>query len=148
MVSIAGLIDMVFTRSPLRNKLLMLQLDRKHILAIEVAKDIREIIKRSLGNTANWQVFSVNTIAEGLTLIQTQQPDVILLEADLLERCDRHIWQQLQTTACNRSIPIIFMASRVRAMDRLQFQQLGAAKAIAKPFDPQELVEAIVQLLK
>ncbi|WP_041620512.1 response regulator [Stanieria cyanosphaera] len=126
----------------------MLQLARKHILAIEVAKDIREIIKRSLGNTANWQVSSVNSIAEGLALIQTQQPDVILLEADLLARCDRHIWQQLQTTACNRSIPIIFMASRVRAMDRLQFQQLGAAKAIALPFDPQELVEAIVQLLK
>ncbi|AFZ38116.1 response regulator receiver (plasmid) [Stanieria cyanosphaera PCC 7437] len=139
---------MVFTRSPLRTELLMLQLARKHILAIEVAKDIREIIKRSLGNTANWQVSSVNSIAEGLALIQTQQPDVILLEADLLARCDRHIWQQLQTTACNRSIPIIFMASRVRAMDRLQFQQLGAAKAIALPFDPQELVEAIVQLLK
>ncbi|WP_052055876.1 response regulator [Myxosarcina sp. GI1] len=139
---------MVFTRSPLRNKLLMLQLDRKHILAIEVAKDIREIIKRSLGNTANWQVFSVNTIAEGLALIQSQQPDVILLEADLLERCSPHIWQQLQTTAENRSIPMIFMASRVRAMDRLQFQQLGAAKAIAKPFDPQELVEAIAQILK
>lgn len=139
---------MVFTRSPLKNKLLMLELARKHILAIEVAKDLREIIKRSLGNTANWQVFSVNTIAEGLTLIETQQPDVILVEAELLERCDRQIWQQLQTTASNRSIPLIFMASRVRAMDRLQFQELGAAKAIAKPFDPKELVETISQVLK
>lgn len=139
---------MVFTRSPLKNKLLMLPLARQHILAIKVAKDIREIIKRSLGNTANYQVFSANSITEGLTLIQTHQPNVILLEADLLDRCDRHIWHQLQTTARNRSIPIIFMASRVRAMDRLQFQQLGAAKAIAKPFDPQDLVEAIAQLLK
>lgn len=139
---------MVFTRSPLKNKLLMLPLARQHILAIKVAKDIREIIKRSLGNTANYQVSSANSITEGLALIQTHQPNVILLEADLFERCDRHIWHQLQTTACNRSIPIIFMASRVRAMDRLQFQQLGAAKAIAKPFDPQDLVEAIAQLLK
>ena len=35
------------------------------------------------------------------------------------------------------------MAARVRAMDRLQFKQLGAAEAIAQPFDPQELAKAI-----
>ena len=139
---------MVFAKSLLGNKLLMLQQDRKYILAIEVAPDIREIIKRSLGNTADWQVFLANSIASGLTSIQTHQPNVILLEANLLDQCSFDIWQQLQTTACNRSIPIIFMASRVRAMDRLQFQQLGAAKAIAKPFDPKELVKAIAQLLK
>lgn len=126
----------------------MLQLDRKYILVIEVAKDIREIIKRSLGHMANWQVFSVNTIAEGLILIQTQQPNVILLEADLLDYSDTNIWQQLQTTASEQSIPLIFMAARIRSMDRLRFEELGAVEAIAKPFDPQDLVEAIAQLLK
>ena len=126
----------------------MLQLDRKHILTIEVAPDIREIIRRSLGNTANWQMLSANSIASGLTSIQTQQLNLILLEANLLDRCSPHIWQQLQTTAENRSIPMIFMAARVRAMDRLQFKQLGAAEAIAKPFDPQHLAEAIAKTLK
>ena len=139
---------MIFTRSPLRTELLMLQPDRKHILMIGVARDIQEIIKRSLGNTANWQVLSANSIASGLTSIQTQQPHLILLEANLLERCSPHIWQQIQTTAENRSIPMIFMAARIRPMDRLQFKQLGAAEAIALPFDPQDLVKAIAQVLK
>ena len=39
------------------------------------------------------------------------------------------------------------MAARVRATDRLQFQQLGAAAAVAKPFEPQNLVETISQFL-
>ena len=77
---------MVFTRSPLRTELLMLQLDRKHILTIEVAPDIREIIKRTLVNTANWQMLSANSIASALTSIQTQQLNLILLEANLLDR--------------------------------------------------------------
>lgn len=126
----------------------MLQIDLKYILAIEAARDIREIIMRSLKNEANWQVLSVNSIPQALTSIQTQRPDVILLEANLLEQCDPNIRQELQTTASNQSIPIIFMAARIRAMDRLQFQQFGAAEAIAKPFDPKELKEAIAKTLK
>lgn len=125
----------------------MLPLDRKYILVIEVDRDIREIIRRSLGNKANWQVFSANSIAQGLTSIQTQQPNLILLEANLLDQCQPHIWQQLQTAAWDRSIPLIFMAARIRPMDRLQFKQLGAAEAIAKPFDPQDLAKAIAKTL-
>ena len=126
----------------------MLQLERKCILVIEVAEDIREIIRRSLENIANWRVLSANSISEGLALIkiQRQQPDVILLEANLINSCDRRIWRELQIITSTRSIPIIFMAARVRAVDRLQFKQLGAVEAISKPFKPQDLVETIAQL--
>ena len=73
----------------------MLQLERKYILVIEVAEDIREIIQCSLRNIANWQVLSADSIDEGLALIKTQyqQPDVILLEASLLDSCDTDVWQ-------------------------------------------------------
>ena len=124
----------------------MLKLDLKYILVIEADRDIQEIIGRSLGKTANWQVLSTNSIAQGFTLIQAHKPDVILLEADLLDRCGAD-WQQLQSDASKQSIPIVFMAARIRSMERLQFQQLGAAEAIAKPFDPQDLVEAIAKIL-
>ena len=126
----------------------MLQIDLKYILLIEVDRDIREIIRRSLGNTATWQVMSANSVAQEFALIQAHKPDVILLEASLLDQCQPHIWQQLQTNASNQCIPIVFMAARIRPMDRLQFKQLGAAEAIAKPFDPQDLVKAVAQLLK
>ena len=125
----------------------MLQIDLKYILVIEASKDIREIIARSLENRVNWQVSLVDSIARGLALIQTQQPDVILLEANLLEQCDPNICQELQTTASNRSIPIIFMAARIRSMDRLQFKEFGAVDAIALPFDPKDLAEAIAKTL-
>lgn len=124
----------------------MLKLDLKYILVIEVDRDIREIIGRSLRKTANWQVLSTNSIAQGFTLIQAHKPDVILLEADLLDRCGAD-WQQLQTTASKQSIPIVFMATRIRSMDRLRFKELGVTEAIAKPFDPQNLVEAIAKIL-
>ena len=125
----------------------MLQIDLKYILVIEAARDIREIIERSLADRVNWQVLLTHSLAQGLALIQTQQPDVILLEANLLQQCDPNTRQQLQTTASDLSIPLIFMAARIRSMDRLQFKQFGAVEAIAKPFDPQNLVEAIAKTL-
>ena len=126
----------------------MLKLDLKYILVIEVDRDIQEIIGRSLGNTANWQVISTNSIAQGFTLIQAHKLDVILLEASLINQCKIDIWQQLQINAYNQCIPIVFMAARIRPIDRLQFKQLGAAEAIAKPFDPKDLTEAIAKTLK
>lgn len=126
----------------------MLQTDFKYILVIEAIRDIQEIIARSLADRANWQVLLVSSIAQGLASIQTKQPNVILLEANLLEQCDLDIYQKLQTTASNRSIPIIFMAARIRAMDRLQFEKFGAAGAIAKPFDPKDLKNIIAKALK
>ena len=126
----------------------MLKLDLKYILVIEVDRDIQEIIGRSLGNTANWQVISTNSIAQGFTLTQAHKLDVILLEASLINQCNINIWQQLQINAYNQCIPIVFMAARIRPIDRLQFKQLGAAEAIAKPFAPQDLVKAISKILK
>ena len=73
---------------------------------------------------------------------------MILLEASLINQCNINIWQQLQINAYNQCIPIVFMAARIRPIDRLQFKQLGAAGAIAKPFDPKDLTEAIAKTLK
>ena len=127
--------------------LLMLEPSLKYILVIDLTKDIQQIIRRSLKHNANWQVRSVNSVAEGLTLTQTKQPDVILLEASSIDKCDPNIWQQLQTIVVSQSIPINFMAERVRATDLFNFQQLGGTTAIAKPFDPKDLVETISQVL-
>ena len=132
----------LFAAQLYKKKLLMSQLNHKCVLVIEVVEDIREIIRRSLDNMENWQMLSANSIAEGSILIKTKQPDVILLEASLLDNCHTD-WQQLQTTAAKHSIPLIFMSARVRAIDRFHFQQLGGKTAIAKPFDPKDLVETI-----
>ena len=128
--------------------ILMLHSSLKHILVINLAEDIQQIIRRSLKHNANWQVRSANSLAEGLTLTQTNQPDVILLEASSIDKCDPNVWQQLQTIVASQSIPTIFMADRVRAIDLFKFQQLGGTTAIAKPFDPKDLIETISQVLK
>ena len=126
----------------------MLHSSLKCILVIDIVEDIQQIIRRSLKHDANWQVLLANSITEGLTLTQTKQPDVILLEASLIDKCDPNVWQQLQTIVASQSIPLIFMAARVRATDLLKFQQLGGTTAIAKPFDPKHLVETISQVLE
>ena len=126
----------------------MSQPSLKYILVVDIAEDIQQIIRRSLKHNANWQVFLANSITEGLTTIQTFRPDIILLDASLLDNCHTNIWQQLQTTASNHSIPLIFTAARVRAIDRFKLQQLGGIATIAKPFDPKELVETISRILE
>ncbi len=78
-------------------------------------------------------------ITEGLALIKTKRPDVILLEASLLDNCHSNIWQQLKTIVSNHSIPLVFMAARVKAMDRFKFQQLGGATANRQTFRSQRL---------
>jgi DNA-binding response OmpR family regulator len=125
----------------------MSQPSLKYILVVDLAEYLQQVIRHSLKHNANWQVILANSIIEGLALIKTRRPDLILLEASLLDNCHSNIWQQLKTIVSNHSIPLIFMAARVKAMDRFKFQQLGGIMAIAKPFDPKDLVETISQVL-
>ncbi|NJM85305.1 MAG: response regulator, partial [Leptolyngbyaceae cyanobacterium RM2_2_21] len=55
----------------------------KCVLIIDDETDIREIIKISLQITKGWKVILASSGRQGLSLAQTHQPDVILLDVTM-----------------------------------------------------------------
>nr|MBC7244592.1 response regulator [Chloroflexota bacterium] len=94
-----------------------------------------------------FEVTSALDAREGLLAVQTDQPDLILLDimmpgVDGLEMC-----RQLRSRPQTAHIPIIFLTAKTQLDDKITGLQAGADDYITKPADPREVVARVKAVL-
>lgn len=119
----------------------------KSILVIEREASLGEVLSECLSELAGWQVILSPSIQEGISLCMAHAPDGILLDASLAETDALLFTEQLKQYAITRSIPIILITARASWFTLNQFNQMGFAGAITKPFDPFTLPTQVSHLL-
>ena len=119
----------------------------QRVLVIDDEEDIREVAQVSLETVAGWEVLTASSGAEGLTVAQSQQLDVILLDVMMPEMDGPTTFQKLQEHEATRHIPVILLTAKVQAADVRRFSELGVAGLIAKPFDPLKLARQVAEAL-
>jgi two-component system alkaline phosphatase synthesis response regulator PhoP len=113
----------------------------KKILVIEDESKIARWV-RTYFEQAGFTVLLAGDGPTGLTLAQTEQPDLIVLDLNLpgldgLELCQKLRQHRMKAVA---NVPIIMLTARVEEADRLAGLGLGADDYVTKPFSPKELV--------
>ena len=119
----------------------------KSILLIDDEPNLAEVIAVCLESFKDWQVRVVNSGREGLKIVESLQPDAILLDVMMPEMDGITVFQHLQQNAATQNIPVILLTAKVQSSDRARFSQLGVAGLIAKPFEPLQLADEIADLL-
>lgn len=115
----------------------------KHILVIDDEEDLRTVIKIALVKYAGWAVTTAATATEGLQQAQSQPPDLVLLDISMPDMDGYQCFEKLRAEPATASIPVILLTARVLPRDRRQFQQMGIAGVITKPFNPLTLWQTI-----
>ncbi|HEY9657296.1 MAG TPA: response regulator [Allocoleopsis sp.] len=119
----------------------------KCILIVDDEERIREVVRACLVKLAKWEAI---TVASGLEAIQTalvEQPDAILLDVSMPGMDGIETLQHLQENPQTQAIPVIFLTAKVQPLEQIQYQQLGVAGLIVKPFDPLQIAQEISRLL-
>ena len=75
--------------------------------------------------------------------ITTEHPGLILLDIVMPARNGFQVCRELKGSSLFGSIPVILVSSRNTSSDKFWGQQQGADGYIAKPFTPEELLEAV-----
>lgn len=109
------------------------------ILLIEDEKNISSFITTTL-NSQNYKVLNAFTGKEGLSLITSQCPDIILLDLGLPDMDGISIINEVRTWS---SIPIIVISARTNETDKVLALDSGADDYITKPFGTSELLARI-----
>lgn len=110
-----------------------------HILIIEDEKNIGSFISRILtGN--GYRTTNAHSGKEGLSVISSCCPDIILLDLGLPDMDGISIIQQVRTWS---SCPIIVISARTHESDKVKALDLGADDYITKPFGASELLARI-----
>lgn len=109
------------------------------ILLIEDEKNITDFIVKIL-HSNNYKVLTAKTGKEGLSLISSQCPDIILLDLGLPDMDGINIISSVRIWSL---CPIIVLSARSTDRDKVTALDLGADDYITKPFSTDELLARI-----
>lgn len=119
----------------------------KKVLIIEDNKDVRE-------NTADILELSGYIVATaengeiGVEVAKTMRPDVIVCDIMMPELDGYGVLKALNENNDTASIPFIFLTAKTEKIDMRKGMNLGADDYLTKPFNENELLDAIESRLK
>jgi two-component system alkaline phosphatase synthesis response regulator PhoP len=116
----------------------------KSILLVDDEVGLAEMLKFNL----ELDGFAVTMVHDGLTaigMLATQVFDLVVLDVMLPEVDGYHICKQFRQT--NTQTPVIFLSAKGNGSDRIHGLRLGANDYLAKPFEYDELVLRINNLI-
>jgi DNA-binding response OmpR family regulator len=85
------------------------------------------------------------TPQEGLRLLKSQPPDIVILDVMLPEMDGFAVCRKVRESS---RVPIVMLTARGDVMDRIVGLELGADDYLPKPFEPRELVARIQAVLR
>lgn len=91
-------------------------------------------------------VTSANSSEEALRILQSVQPDFLLLDVVLPGQSGFEFCHDLKTNERTRDIPIIICSNKSTEADKLWSTMLGADAYLTKPVTQQQLTQAITQI--
>jgi twitching motility two-component system response regulator PilH len=93
------------------------------------------------------RVLQAENGADGLALAQAEQPDVVLLDAEMPVLDGLAAAQQLRQTEATKSIPIIAISSGSSNNELVTGLRQIADSSLPKPFTADELVQTVAGVL-
>lgn len=109
------------------------------VLIIEDEKNIQTFMEKIL-KRHDYRVICADSGRQGLELIRSQCPDIILLDLGLPDIDGDHVIEEVRTWT---STPIIVISARTAEKEKVASLDLGADDYITKPFGTSELLARI-----
>jgi DNA-binding response OmpR family regulator len=115
----------------------------RHIVCIEDEPEMIDLIRLILGRRG-YEVHGAPGGKEGLKLIRELLPDLVLLDLMMPEMDGWEVYQQMKAEDSTRNIPVIVVTAKAQNIDKVLGLHIAKVDDyIAKPFGPQELMNAV-----
>ena len=134
------ILPLTFNLSPLTNNYLM-----KTVLLVEDSLTETHILTGYLIQ-AGLSVVSVTSGEEAKIKLQSQTPDLVILDVILPGQSGFEICRELKTNAITKKIPVVICSTKGTEADKLWGSMLGADAYLPKPVDREELMKTIQKL--
>ena len=120
---------------------------RPLVLVVEDEPALQKLLAYNL-EAAGFAVAQAHDGDEAMTLVEEQQPDLLLLDWMLPHLSGLEICRRLRRRTGTAHMPIIMLTARGEEPDRLRGLDTGADDFISKPFSPAELIARVRAVLR
>jgi DNA-binding response OmpR family regulator len=118
----------------------------RKVLVADDEHNIRHILDFSL-NAEGFSVLSAPNGNDAFQLAMDETPDLIILDVMMPGRSGLETCRALKDEPRTARIPVILLTARATREDRAEGLAVGADRYITKPFSPQKVVDAVLELL-
>ena len=120
---------------------------KKKILIVDDERDIVKAVTIRLGANG-YDVVSAYDGAQGVFLAHKEKPDLILLDIRMPSGDGFSVAEKLKQVSRTSRIPILFLTGSPEREAEEKALALGARFYIKKPYDPEELLDAVKRALE
>ncbi|MDI6786333.1 MAG: response regulator [bacterium] len=121
--------------------------NKKRLLVV----DDEEVIRETLGCVLREKEYEVVTACDGveaLEYIYQEKIDLIVLDIMMPDMDGYQVCRLLRNDESYKNIPIIMLTAKSEKSQKFWGLKTGADEYITKPFDPEELLNKIGEILK
>ena len=124
------------------------QMQRQHIFVVNGSPDFLDVV-RDLLQEEDYNVTTTNFVPRTFAQIETAQPSLLIVDLIHGERAGWELLAELRQKAATRQIPVILVSTSTQLLAKAEDEQAysGGDRYLLKPFDLQDLLEAIQELI-
>ncbi len=115
----------------------------KKILIIDDSFVVRTVFLHLLNKKSCHIVLEAADGEEGLKVIESEKPDLVLLDIVLPGMSGQDVLKNIRKNDASRDIPVIILSSRTSLIEECKNDEFQANEYITKPFKPDELLEIL-----
>jgi DNA-binding NarL/FixJ family response regulator len=117
------------------------------LLLVDDEPGLREAVQAYLEDSG-FEVRVASNATEGWEMLQQDTPDLVISDIMMPQVDGYQFLKQMREDARFKAMPVVFLTARGMTGDRIQGYQAGVDAYIPKPFDPDELVAVVENLLQ
>lgn len=117
------------------------------VLLVDDEAGLREAVQAYLEDSG-FTVEVASNATEGWEQLQLSTPDVLISDIMMPQVDGYQFLEQVREDPRYKSLPVIFLTARGMTSDRIQGYSAGVDAYLPKPFDPEELVAIVSNLIE
>lgn len=117
------------------------------VLLVDDEAGLREAVQAYLEDSG-FAVEVASNATEGWDKLQLSTPDVIISDIMMPQVDGYQFLQQVREDPRYKALPFVFLTARGMTSDRIQGYSAGVDAYLPKPFDPEELVAIVTNLIE
>jgi DNA-binding NarL/FixJ family response regulator len=117
------------------------------LLLVDDEPGIRLSVKEYLQEVGGFEVQVASNVNEALQMLEKQTPDLVISDIMMPQLDGYEFLKKLREDPRFKNLPVIFLTARGMTTDRIKGYQAGVDAYLSKPFEPDELVAMVENLL-
>lgn len=120
---------------------------KRKIIYVDDSEMARRLCQLALGRLGDFDVSAFESIEDAIPEVQTETPDLLLLDYWIGEREGVEMLDELRRSYSAEELPVVFVTASSDEARRKELQKAGALDVIFKPYTPGELVARVRDVL-